>query len=94
MLKLPKIIGISGKIGSGKTTLSKYIRDLYPIYQVKSFAENVRKTTSILTGIDIEEMRSDTDKNKYIEDYQKNYRRTPTEYRYRYETNCTSGCMG
>lgn len=77
MLKLPQIIGISGKIGSGKTTLSKYIQSSVILsgceylYERKSFAENVRQVTSILTGINIENLRSDTDKNRFIPKYQK-----------------------
>lgn len=77
MDKMPQIVCISGKIGSGKTTLSKYIQSSvnlsegkYP-YERKSFAENVRQVTSILTGIGVEDLRSDVDKNRFITEYQK-----------------------
>ena len=53
-----KIIGISGKIGSGKTTLQKALMEKYHWYQKKSFAENVRKNVNLITGIDIENMRT------------------------------------
>lgn len=43
-----KIIGISGKIGSGKTTLSNYLKEKYPNLQSRSFAENLRHIVSIL----------------------------------------------
>ena len=63
------LIGISGKIGSGKSTLALFLNILRPEYKRNSFAENVRKVTSISTGIPIENMRSSDDKNVYVEEW-------------------------
>lgn len=61
-----KLIGISGKIGSGKTTLAFNLRGLY---EKRSFAENVRKVVNIATGIPVENMRSGDDKDVYLKDW-------------------------
>ena len=52
-MNIPKIIGISGKIGSGKDTIGEYLREKYG-FKIESFALNVRKVCSILTGIPLE----------------------------------------
>ena len=49
----PLIIGISGKIGSGKDTIGEYLRDKYN-FKIESLALNVRRVCSILTGIPLE----------------------------------------
>lgn len=66
-----QLIGISGKIGSGKTTLSQYLQNYYPRLQKVSFAENLRKVVSILTGIPIEKTRSAKDKEVYLSEWGK-----------------------
>lgn len=45
----PKIIALSGKIGSGKTTVSDIIADLGPTYQI-AFADILREISALLTG--------------------------------------------
>ena len=57
-----RIIGLSGKIGSGKTTLSTYLQNKFNDLEPQSFAENLRKMTAIFIGRPIEQLRSTTDK--------------------------------
>lgn len=66
-----KIIGISGKIGSGKTTLQRALMEKYPQFERRSFAENVRRNVSLLTGIDIQNMRTSEQKNTIVQGYNK-----------------------
>ncbi len=44
------LIGISGKMGSGKTTLAMDLIKLYPNYQKKSFAEKPRNIVAYMTN--------------------------------------------
>jgi hypothetical protein len=48
------IIGISGRIGSGKDTFAKYIQELAPSFEVKKFAGKLKQIASLLTGVPIE----------------------------------------
>lgn len=50
-MKLPNIIGISGKKGSGKTLLAHLILENYPEYSIKSFAYPLKKMTAELLDI-------------------------------------------
>lgn len=63
------LIGISGKIGSGKTTLSTYLMEKFPSLVRMSFAENLRKVVSVLTNIPIDQTRSTKDKNRYLPEW-------------------------
>ena len=65
--KRVQLIGISGKLGSGKTTLCHYIREKAPQFEKKSFAENLRRIVSILVNVDVEATRSMSDKNVRLE---------------------------
>ena len=51
---MKNLIGISGKIGSGKDTVAAIIQELYPQYEVKKFAGKLKDIASILTGIPVE----------------------------------------
>jgi len=57
-----RLIGISGKIGTGKTTLANYLCKRYPSLTRVSFAENLRRMIAILVNVDIEKTRSANDK--------------------------------
>lgn len=48
------IIGISGRIGSGKDTLAQFIREIDPSYEVKKFAYKLKQVASLLTGVPVE----------------------------------------
>jgi hypothetical protein len=53
------IIGISGKIGSGKDTVGEIIQKLCatnegPNFEIKKFAGKLKQTASLLTGVDTE----------------------------------------
>lgn len=49
------VIGISGKIGSGKNTACDLIRSDFPFFKELAFAVNVKKVVAILTGSTLEE---------------------------------------
>ena len=51
---MKNLIGISGKISSGKDTVATIIQELYPQYEVKKFAGKLKDIASILTGIPVE----------------------------------------
>ncbi len=53
------LIGLVGKIGSGKDTVASIVQELYPElnWQVKGFADKLRQIVSLLTGIPTEDMK-------------------------------------
>ena len=62
------IIGISGRIGSGKDTVGKIIQELIQYNkdqssEIKKFAGKLKETASILTGIPIEKFEDQEFKN-------------------------------
>ena len=59
------LIGLSGKIGSGKTTLANELAK--EGFIKKSFAENLRKVCGILGGFNPEESRTADEKNIMID---------------------------
>lgn len=63
------IIGISGKIGSGKDTLAEMIFKLQPSFEQKRFADKLKHITSILAGIDIEWCYSQEGKNVEVSEF-------------------------
>jgi len=65
------IIGISGKKGTGKDTVAREIIKKFPEYKFKkiSFAYNVKKMVSILTGIDMRTILSRKIKSKYLDEW-------------------------
>ena len=71
MNKTGLIIGISGKIGSGKDTIAREIIKNFPEYNFRrvSFGYNVKKIVSILTGIDMRTILSRKIKTQYLEEW-------------------------
>jgi len=71
MNKAGLIIGIHGKIGSGKDTIAREIIKEFPEYDFKkmSFGYNVKKIVSILTGIDMRTILSRKIKTQYLEQW-------------------------
>ena len=65
------IIGISGKMGSGKDTIAKEIIKSFPDYNFRrvSFGYNVKKIVSILTGLDMRTILSRKIKSVYLEEW-------------------------
>lgn len=59
----PIVIGLSGKIGSGKNTAATLILEEYPFFTELAFAENVKRVVAILTGTTFEE-NMDREKRK------------------------------
>lgn len=73
--KIPKIIAISGKIGSGKDTLVDLITDYLKDYcfdrdtKKLKFADALKQATAAMTGSTVEENYTDQGKAKYIEEF-------------------------
>lgn len=68
------VIGISGKIGSGKDAFAElfitHVKYTYGVlFENKKFAYNLKKIVSILTGVPIEDVFSREGKMKYLEDW-------------------------
>lgn len=63
------IIGISGKIGSGKTTVTNIIRKHHPEFEEKTYAFKLKLITSILTGTTIEQNLTHEGKNTFIPEW-------------------------
>src|SRR5690606_3485342 len=66
-----RIIGISGKMGSGKSLVSRIIYESFHKFTERSFAENIRKIASILSGVNINDTRTVKQKNIYLEEWDK-----------------------
>lgn len=65
------IIGISGKVGSGKDTVAHFIKQHDPSFQSKAFAYKLKKIVSLLAGCDFELTLTQEGKNVYIEQFGK-----------------------
>jgi hypothetical protein len=65
------IIGISGKIGSGKDTIAYHIQESFPEHNFKrrAYAYDVKKVASILTGVGMDVILSREGKQLYIESF-------------------------
>lgn len=63
------IIGLSGKIKSGKTTAATMIKQLNPSFKEKYFAYKLKLICSILTGDDIKLFESQEGKAGMLEDW-------------------------
>lgn len=62
------IIGISGKIGSGKDTAAELLQELYPEanFEIKKFAGKLKQVASMLTGIAIEKFEDQEFKKTHL----------------------------
>ncbi len=60
------IIGISGKIGSGKTTCAKAIVEMDPRFKLVHFATALKSAASIILGLPIEHFYNSELKNSNI----------------------------
>ena len=60
------LIGVSGKLGSGKNTAADAIKKEWPEFELKSFAEKLKFITHYLTGCSLEDCYSQEGKNKYF----------------------------
>ena len=65
------IIGISGKIGSGKSEVARQIKKTFPEknFKIKSFGYMVKKIVSQLTGVDLRTCLSRNAKNIYLDEW-------------------------
>src|SRR5208282_4984324 len=65
------LIGISGKIGSGKDTLAQMIMKNFPElnFQQKSFAYKLKQIVAILSGTTIDENLTQEGKQRHIPEW-------------------------
>ena len=65
------IIGISGKIGSGKSEVARQIKKTFPDknFKIMSYGYMVKKVTSLLTGINMKTCLSRNAKNIYLPEW-------------------------
>jgi hypothetical protein len=61
------IIGLSGKINSGKSTAADWIKEQYPQYEIISFASKLKELVATLTGSSLEDQYSREGKAKIQE---------------------------
>lgn len=62
------LIGISGKIGSGKDTAAELFQELYPgaNFEIKKFAGKLKQIATMLTGIPTEKFEEQEFKQTYL----------------------------
>ena len=65
------IIGINGRIGSGKDTVGNLIKDINceNNWEIKKFAAKLKETASLLTGIPVEKFEDQDFKNTFLDDH-------------------------
>jgi hypothetical protein len=64
------IIGISGKMGSGKDTVGQMIIDSQHInWSIAKFADKLKKIAHLMTGYPIEDMYSQEGKHKFMPEW-------------------------
>lgn len=67
------LIGLNGKIGSGKDTIADIIIRQYPYVEKKSFAYKLKLISSILIGCDLKDLMMQEGKNLYSEIFRMTY---------------------
>lgn len=63
------LVGISGKIGSGKDTLAAAIVSKKPEYEIRRFADKLKLITSILSGTTLPDNYTQEGKNIYLKEW-------------------------
>lgn len=66
---MSKIIAVSGKIGSGKSTLCDIIGSMVGQHKILAFADDLKHIVSILCGLPIGSMYTEEGKNTFVESY-------------------------
>jgi hypothetical protein len=70
MKELPFVIGISGKIGSGKDTVAKIIKDCLEekniVVKIDAFANKLKENISLLSGVPINEIVTREGKARFV----------------------------
>jgi len=66
------VIGISGKIGSGKSEVARQIKKAFPYknFKIVSFGNMVKKNASLLTGISMKIILSRESKSIYLPEWE------------------------
>ena len=60
------VIGISGKIGSGKDTIGKMVKDRLPNYQIRKFADKLKDIVCMVTGCTREQLEDQEFKDSLL----------------------------
>jgi hypothetical protein len=62
------LIGITGRIGSGKNEVARIVQELYPDmnWQERGFADRLRHVVSLLTGIPADDMKRQEVKEQFL----------------------------
>lgn len=60
------IIGISGRIGSGKDTLAQAIQEIDRSWEVRKFAGKLKQVASLLTGVDTSKFEDQEFKKQWM----------------------------
>ncbi len=68
-----KVIGIHGKIGSGKDTLAQMLIDINGNLERRAFADNLKVIVAILTGVDVKLLHDQNFKNTYCDLFNMTY---------------------
>lgn len=63
------LIGLSGKIGSGKNTVADIICKLDSSFTQVAFATKLRQIVNVITGIPVEKTKSQEDKNVFLPEW-------------------------
>ena len=63
------LIGVSGKLGSGKDTFAEKLTRQIPELRQKSFAFKLKQVTALLTGQKLEDMFTQEGKNIYLQEW-------------------------
>ncbi len=63
------VVGLSGKIGSGKTTAAEMIKAVYPTTIIRNFADRLKELVAIHLEIDVALCYSHEGKNMYLPEY-------------------------
>lgn len=86
------IIGISGRISSGKDTVGSIIQSRYGGWEVKKFAYKLKLITAILIGCTVEQLEDQNFKNKPLDESWKRY--WWTHYKFSDNSNPTGRISG
>lgn len=83
------LIGVCGKVGEGKTTIAKHLRDAYG-FKIMSFGGPLKKIVSVLFNIPLETLNHPIEKDKFDPRWGK----TPRTIMQLFGTDCMRNFFG
>ena len=63
------LIGISGKLGTGKDSIAFILKRIDPTFQIRAYAYKLKQIVSLLTSCPMEQTMTQEGKNIYIEEF-------------------------